>query len=129
MKRFAALLTIASSFIVATPAYAQSLCPSSGSFTSLCNLRQDKIGSLVGVVIQILLILAILSCLFFLIWGAIRWISSGGDKGQVNSARGMLTSAVVGLIISLLAFFILNFVLTFITGQGISGLSIPTLLQ
>jgi hypothetical protein len=130
MKRFAAFFSLVFSLIVAAPVYAQQpLCPKGSGFDSLCNLRVDKAGGLVGVIIQWILIIAILSSAFFLIWGGIRWISSGGDKGKIDSARGMLTAAIVGLIISLLAFFILNIVLAVITGQGLSNLSIPTLLQ
>lgn len=111
------------------PVYAESICPRSGGFNSLCQLKVNKIGGIIGAVIQVLLILAILLCLFFLLYGGIRYISSGGDKGKIDQARGTLTAAVVGLIISLLAFFILNLVLFVITGRGLSTLTIPTLLQ
>ena len=110
------------------PAYATSICPK-GDFSSLCNIKVDKIGNVIGTVVQVLLIIAIILCLFFLIYGGIRWITSGGDKGQIAQARATLTAAVVGLIISLLAFFILNIVLLVVTGKGLSTLTIPTLLQ
>ena len=125
MKRFAVLIAFASMFVAAMPVHA-ALCPS--GFTSLCNLTPDKTGSVVGVVLQYILIIAILSCIFFLIWGGVRWISSGGDKGKIDQARGQIVAALVGLVIALLAYFIVNIVLTFFTGTGIAGLSIPTLL-
>src|SRR5438105_2469863 len=62
------------------PAYADSLCPSGGSgFEGLCSLKLDQAGGVVGKIVTILLTLAIILALFFLIWGGIRWIMSGGD--------------------------------------------------
>jgi hypothetical protein len=31
--------------------------------------------------------------------GAIQWITSGGDKGQLEGARNKITNALIGLII------------------------------
>jgi hypothetical protein len=121
-------ILVAFAFMATAPVYATSLCPN-GNFGNLCNIKPQNAGGIVGAVIQFLLIIAIIVSLFFLIWGGIRYISSGGDKGRVDQARGTLIAAVVGLIISLLAFFILNLILVFITGQGITNMQIPTLLQ
>lgn len=113
---------------LATPVFAQSqpICPP-GTFTSLCGLNASKVGGLTGVIITFLIVIAILVSIFYLIFGGIRWITSGGDKAKVESARSTLVAAVVGLIISLLAFFIVNFVLGFFTGNGVSTLQIPKL--
>ncbi len=35
----------------------------------------------------------------FLIWGAIEWITSAGDKGKMESARNKISNAIVGLVI------------------------------
>lgn len=35
----------------------------------------------------------------FMIWGAIEWITSSGDKSKVESARNKISNAVIGLII------------------------------
>src|SRR5690606_13303409 len=40
-----------------------------------------------------------LMVLIFFIWGAIEWITSGGDSGKVASARNRITQAVIGMII------------------------------
>jgi len=129
MKRYAALFALGFSFFFAVPAYATSLCPNGGNFSNLCNLKPQNTGGVVGTFIQALLIFAIISSLFFLILGGVRWITSGGDKGKVASARSTLVAAVIGLVISLLAFFVVNFILLFFTGQGIANMQIPTLLQ
>ncbi len=131
MKRFAAMISLAFSFVVAAPAYAQTsqpLCPP-GTFANLCNLRPSKAGGIVGTVLTVILIIAILMSLFYLIWGGVRYIASGGDRAKIDSARSMLIAALLGLIISLAAFFIVGFVLSFFTGKGLSNMNIPTLLQ
>lgn len=58
--------------------------------------------------ITILLITATLLSFFFLLWGGIQWIISGGDKQGVEKARGRITWAIVGLVISFLSFLIIN---------------------
>lgn len=35
----------------------------------------------------------------FLIWGAVEWITSGGDKSKIEGARNKISNAVIGLII------------------------------
>ena len=107
---------------------AQKICPT-GNFANLCNLKAESSGKIIGNVVQIMLIIAIVLALLFFIYGGIRWISSGGDKGKVDQARGTLTAAVVGLVIALLAFFILNIVTFVVTGKSFTTFTIPTLTQ
>lgn len=45
-----------------------------------------------------------------IILGGIKFITSGGDPKQVEGARNTLTWAIVGLIVILLSFAILNFI-------------------
>ena len=48
---------------------------------------------------------------FFLIYGGVKWIISGGDKAAVEAARNHIIAAIVGLVVALLAFFILSVIL------------------
>jgi hypothetical protein len=56
-------------------------------------------------------IIGTIVALFFLINGAISWISSGGDKEKMHKAQGKITGAVIGLF----AFFCLYAILRFIS--------------
>lgn len=56
-------------------------------------------GSFVSSAIQIILIVAAIVAVVFLIFGGIKWITSGGDKAQVESARNTVTAALIGLLI------------------------------
>ena len=112
---------------VSAHAAAGSICPK-GQFAPLCNLKLDQGNDLVGRIVTILLIVAIVLALIFLVIGGIRWITSGGDKGKLESARGTVTAAVVGLVVALSAFLILNIVTYFFLNGSISSFDIPTIV-
>ena len=46
-----------------------------------------------------------------LVWGGVRYIISGGDSKKITDAKNTILSAIIGLIIAVLAFAIVNFVL------------------
>lgn len=68
----------------------------------------DTLSKVVSNAMTIMLILTVVLALIFLVLGGIQWISSGGDKGKVAAARQKLTMAIVGLVVALGAFFIVN---------------------
>lgn len=67
-------------------------------------------------VISVLLFAVIVASLIFLLVGGIKWITSGGDKEGTAKAKGTVTYAIVGLVLGLLSFLILNFVTGLISG-------------
>lgn len=76
----------------------------------------SDIGVLFNNILTFVFIIAALLVFFYLIWGGIDWITSGGDKGQTEKARNKITAAIVGLIVLLASFAILQLVLRFFTG-------------
>ena len=77
--------------------------------------------------INALIIVGVVVSLIFLLYGGIRWIISGGDKAKVDAARSAIVASIVGLIIVILAYVIVNTVLTVLTGNGIGGFVLPSL--
>ena len=74
-------------------------------------------------------VIGVLIFFFMLITGAIQWISSGGDKQALESARGKLSNALVGIIILFSAFAVIKVIETFF---GINILTIdigPLVIQ
>ncbi len=63
---------------------------------------------LINAVISVLGIVAVA----VIVIGGQRYIVSQGDASKITAARGMIIYGVVGLIVALLAFAIVNFVLT-----------------
>ncbi len=77
-----------------------------------------SVASIPQFMVTLLFIVGIIIAVVFLIYGGIKWILSGGDSKQVESARSHIVAAIVGLIIVVGAFIILNFVFTLLTGSG-----------
>ena len=50
-------------------------------------------------IMTVAMTLAAILVLFFMVWGAIEWITSGGEKGKIESGRNKISNAVVGLIV------------------------------
>lgn len=133
-------LGVTNTLLAITPAFAQSnidVDPCSANFTTsttnasvikstLCGLQSSGTGNVIRNAIIAVLVVATLICLFFLIRGGINWILSGGDKGKVDAARQTIIAAIVGLIITFLAYFILSLVLG-LFGLQFSNLVIPSL--
>lgn len=53
-----------------------------------------------------------------IIYGGFRYVTSGGDSGNVSSAKNTIIYAVIGLVVVALAQFIVQFVLDKVTGLG-----------
>ena len=102
-------------------------CPQ-GQFSSLC-IDSSKLGSTIGSLISFIFVIAGLIALFFLIWGGIKWLMSGGDEKAVEGARSHIIAAIIGLVIIFLSYLIVNIVLNFFTGgkASLTNLQLPTL--
>lgn len=70
---------------------------------------------------------AALTVLVFLIYGAFKWITSGGEKEGTKSARTYITNALVGLAVLALAFVILRVVGDLVGFNVLTGFVIPAL--
>lgn len=60
--------------------------------------------------IRLLIIGAFILALIFLLIGGVRWITSGGDPKAIESAKGQVTAAVIGLLLVVSAFAIVGLV-------------------
>jgi hypothetical protein len=80
-----------------------------------CNLCDALI--VVQNVVTLLFTLATPLAVGMIIYGAIRLMIAGGSKEQMSSAKKIITNAVLGLIIALSAWVIVNEVLHLLTGR------------
>jgi hypothetical protein len=64
----------------------------------------DLVGEIFRNSYTIMLIITVVLCLIFIVYGAINWITSGGDKQKLESARKKITWAIIGLIVALSSF-------------------------
>src|SRR3989338_7796149 len=66
-----------------------------------CDLgfKIPTLGDILTFLIRFFFIIAGLAALVFLLLGALAWVTSGGNKENVDKARDKITNAVVGLIV------------------------------
>ena len=83
-----------------------------------------ELGTIIGALVGFMVTIAVLAALIYIILGAFQWITSGGDKAKVESARNHIIAAVVGLVIIALSFVILNIVTTLLGIGGLANLQI-----
>lgn len=83
------------------------------------------IGKLVSNIAGLLFIFAFLLTFMYLLLGGIQWLTSGGDKAQLEQARNKITNAIVGLIIVAAAYAIFTLVGQFL-GINVKAILIPT---
>jgi hypothetical protein len=94
-----------------------------GDFSKLGGLT---IPGIISGLIRLTLVVAAIVFFFILVIGGIKWIASGGDKGQTEAARNQITAALVGLVIVFAAWAILALIRTFF-GVDIFSLTLPQL--
>lgn len=94
-----------------------------GQWGDLGNLT---VAGIVSGLIKLALVVVALVFFTMLIWGGIRWITSRGDKTEVENARNQITHALIGLAIVFVAWAIIKLINT-LFGIDIFDLKIPTL--
>jgi hypothetical protein len=75
--------------------------------TSSADLN-DTIASVVNIISIVVGVVAVI----MIIWGGLKYITSGGESGKITSAKNTIIYALIGLVIVALAQFIVRFVLS-----------------
>lgn len=82
--------------------------------------------AILGFAIRLFFTVAGLAALFFLLIGAFRWITSGGDKEAVSGARDQIIQAAIGAILIVVVLSIIVILETLVFRQQVCfGLSCP----
>ena len=93
---------------------------------SECNIADDHAGSndlmktintIISVVLGVLGILAVA----YIIYGGFMFTTAAGDAAKTKKAREAIMYGVIGLVVALLAFAIVNFVLSSVFSSAASG--------
>ncbi len=92
---------------------------SSGINAATTSEMQGKsVNSTVGSIVNILLWVVGILSVTMIVWSGFKYITSAGDTSKLASAKSTLIYAVVGLIIAIMAYAIVNFVRTEVTSTG-----------
>lgn len=88
-----------------------SSCNSAGSSgTEICGDQTEATGVVKNIINLFLYAIGILSVIM-IVFSGFKYVNSRGDAESIKSAKNTLQYAVVGLIVALLAFTIVNFVI------------------
>jgi len=71
------------------------------------------IGHLVSNLVAAAFIVAGIAFFVYLVMGGIQWLTSGGDKGKIESSQKMISAALIGLAIVASSYAVYMIVLTF----------------
>ncbi|MDO4979109.1 MAG: pilin [Candidatus Saccharibacteria bacterium] len=78
--------------------------------------NQNNLMTIVNIIINVLIGIIGLVAVVMIVYGGFQYTSSAGDPSKVKKAKDTILYGVIGLVISLLAFAIVNFVLTSVFG-------------
>lgn len=101
------------------PAYAQSPAEQirQGSDKVGGDQGQPKLEDGIKTITNVLLFVLGAIAVIMIIVGGIRYATSGGDSNSVSSAKNTILYAVIGLVVAILAYAIVNFVLGAFAGK------------
>lgn len=86
---------------------ATDLFGNTGIFTTITNVMLFVVGAISVIMVVI---------------GGLRYVVSGGNSGNITTAKNTILYAIVGLIIAIMAYAVINFVIgSFIPGAGGGG--------
>lgn len=60
--------------------------------------------------IRLIYIIAIVVLLFMFLWGALEWLTSGGDKEKISNAQKRIINAIIGVVLFAIAYPVLKVV-------------------
>ena len=82
-------------------------------------MSTKPIGTTIGEVVNIFLYFVGAVAVIVVIWGGFQYITSSGDSQKATTAKNTIMYAVIGLVVAIFAYAIVNFVLT--TSRGVSS--------
>lgn len=115
----AGVLALAGVFgVVAAPQLASAAGYRDGIESTSDEFEETDLNATVKNVINVILYVVGLLAVVMVIVGGVQYTTSGGDSAAVTKAKNTILYGLVGLAIAILAYAIVNFVLTSIVGKG-----------
>ena len=79
----------------------------------------DQVDDIITTIVNIFSAIVGIISVIMIIFGGFKYITSGGDSGNITSAKNTIVYAVIGLVIVALAQFIVQFVLTRVNNSAV----------
>ena len=86
----------------------------------ILNAQDGGLLTLIGRIVNIILIVVGVLAVIYLIYGGIMYITAGGDAEKANKGRVAITNAIIGIVIIMLALAIYNFVIQGVGSNKVS---------
>jgi cytochrome bd-type quinol oxidase subunit 2 len=83
-------------------------CPDT---TQTTQTGAGRINSMIKIIVNIFSAIVGVIAVIMIIYGGVKYITSGGESGNISSAKNTIVYAVIGLVVVALAQFIVQFVL------------------
>ncbi len=94
------------------------------AFSSIFNTNTESLdqslAAQAGRVIQLFVSFAGVIMLIFIVYAGLLWMTAGGNESQIGKAKSIMTNAIIGLIIVLLAFALVAFINAQIAASGLA---------
>ena len=107
----AAVITIGGLVTACTPVYADASDEVQAGFEAAGGTGSESLTSIVGTVINTMLFIVGILSVIMIIYAGIRFITASGNAQQVSTAKNILIYSVVGLVISIIAYAVVNWVI------------------
>lgn len=86
----------------------------------------QAIGNFISAIVGGMIVVGFIIALFYLLTGGFMWITSGGDKTNLENARNKITHAIIGFLVLASVWAIMTLVARFV-GWDIEKLPFPTI--
>ena len=126
---FGLIIAIVGSFITAAGIYENKVYADSAAdlikqgADSTGQQDSRSAGDIAKDVVNIMFFIVGVMAVIMIIWGGIRYVLSAGNSAALTSAKNTIMYAVIGLIVAILAYTIVNFVINTVSGNGGSSSS------
>ncbi len=104
---------VGGALLPASNAYAVSVfdqCAGANADTAICKAKDDNAANMITIIINTLLVVLGMIAVIMIVIGGIRYTTSNGDPGGIKSAKDTIIYSVVGLVVAIMSFAIVNFV-------------------
>lgn len=79
--------------------------------------KEPTLANLVSVLLPFLITICSIILFFVFVWGGYDFMMSRGDPGRVKAARAKITAGVIGFVLLILSYFIVNLI-SYVAGVG-----------
>lgn len=87
----------------------------------------ESLTNIVGGILNVVFFLSFLLVLFFLVWGGLKWVLAQGEKDAISKARDQVTNSLIGLVVILGSYLLLNLALQLVLGQTLNSIKVVDL--